>query len=125
MKAAIIQAVAKLGALTYFPSEPGARQALMELLGRMVSTPEQLDWLVRTLVDRVGTYPGPAEIRAVFCTRFRPKDGVEVWSALPGFTAADSERKYIAAAEERKHTEQISVPALKQFLLEAPSEKKS
>ncbi|HVY93999.1 MAG TPA: hypothetical protein VHA14_14660 [Bryobacteraceae bacterium] len=125
MREKIIKAVGDLAALKYFPSDEGARVALMELLDRMVSTPEQLRWLVRTLIDRVGEYPGPAEIRAVFCTRFRPKDSVEVWSALPGFTAADSERKYIAASDERKAAEQIPAAALKQFLLEAPSEKKS
>lgn len=116
MKAAIIQAVAKLGALTYFPSDPGARQALMELLGRMVSTPEQLDWLVRTLVDRVGTYPGPAEIRGLFCTRFRPKDGVEVNCSLSGFSPADQERRYLQQAEQWKAEEQLPAPALKQIL---------
>jgi hypothetical protein len=125
MREKIIQAVGELAALKYFPADEGAREALMKLLDRMVSTPEQLRWLVNTLIDQVGEYPGPAEIRGLFCVRYPPKDGVEVWCSLPGFTAADSERKYIAAAEEQKHAEQISVPALKQFLLEAPSEKKS
>jgi hypothetical protein len=49
----------------------------MELLGRMVSTPAQLGWLVTTLIDRIGTYAGPDQIRAVFCTKFKPKDGIE------------------------------------------------
>lgn len=63
--------------MKYFPTEAGSRVALMKLLDRMVSTPEQLVWLVNTLVDRIGTYAGPDQIRAVFCTKFRPKDSIE------------------------------------------------
>lgn len=116
MREKIIQAVGELAALKYFPADEGAREALMKLLDRMVSTPEQLRWLVNTLIDQVGEYPGPAEIRGLFCVRYPPKDGVEVWCSLPGFTAADSERKYIAAADERKAGEQLPAAGFKQLM---------
>lgn len=87
----VIEAVDRLGSLAMFPSSPGARAEIMALLERMVVNDTQLDWLVRTMIDHVGTWHGPKELRAVLCTRFRPADGIEEYSALPGFTPADIE----------------------------------
>jgi len=77
MKNAIRKAAGELGMLKYFPSDPLAQAAVMALLERMVSTPEQLAWLVRTMIDEIGEWQGPVELRGVFCSRFRPMDGVE------------------------------------------------
>lgn len=92
----IVSAVESLGCLAMFPSSPAAREEIMRLIERIVAEHEQLDWLVRTMIDQVGTWHGPAELRAVFCTRFRPADGVEKYSALPGFTAGDIEAENLA-----------------------------
>lgn len=70
-------AVAELSMLRYFPSDVAARVGITSLLARMVDSPERLRWLVRTMVDEVGTWEGPKELRAVYCSRFRPADGVE------------------------------------------------
>ena len=93
----ITEAVGRLTALSMFPTNPAAHTEIMRLIDRMVGTREQLDWLVGAMIDQVGAWHGTAELRAVFCTRFKPKDGVEASSALPGFTAADSEAKYVQA----------------------------
>jgi len=98
-------AVARLAVLTHFPSEAIARAELARMLLRMVSTGEQLEWLVRAFVDHVGAWHGPREVRAVFCTRFKPADGVEEWSAIPGFTAADAESAYLERVEPVKRIE--------------------
>ena len=91
-KRRIAQGVEKLGALRYFPPAEGAHKAVMELLYRMIETPEQLDWLVVTMIDRVGEWKGTAELRGVYCTRFKPLDGVEgICSETPGFTAPELE----------------------------------
>lgn len=91
-KRRIAAAVEKLGALRYFPPAEGAHRAVMELLYRMVETPDQLDWLVVTMIDRVGEWKGTAELRGVYCTRFKPLDGVEgVCGETPGFTATELE----------------------------------
>jgi hypothetical protein len=78
MEHAIKKAVGELGILKYFPSDAASKAGVMELLERMVATPEQLAWLVRTMVDQVGEWKGPKELRGVFCTRFNPADGVDV-----------------------------------------------
>lgn len=73
--------------LRYFPSDAGARAGIMGVLARMVETVEGLQWLVRTMVDEVGEWQGPKELRGVYCTRFRPADGIEAWCAQGKFSA--------------------------------------
>jgi hypothetical protein len=77
-KSAIKKAVEDFGILRYFPVDAGTRVAVMSLLEQMVRTPDQLAWFGRTMINEVGEWHGPKELRGVFCTRFRPKDGVEV-----------------------------------------------
>lgn len=85
------EAMQSLAAMKYFPSDPYARAEIGSMLERMVSTAEQLQWLVETMIDNVREWPGPAEMRGIFCTRFKPRDGKEAWCSIPGFTASDSE----------------------------------
>lgn len=93
MRAEIKQAVQSLGALRFFPSDEGARLEIMRLLERMVSTPEQLAWLVRTMVDEVGEWQGPKELRGVYCTRFAPGDGIDADCASGKFSPAAMEAR--------------------------------
>ena len=70
----------------------------MNLLHSMVGTVQQLDWLVAALVNEVGEWPGPKELKAIYCTHFKPVDGVEVDCTTRGFTGADCERQNMLAA---------------------------
>lgn len=91
-KQRISQAVEDLGSLKFFPPAAGAKHGVMELLYRMVETPAQLNWLVRTMVDRVGQWHGTLEVRGVYCTRFKPKDGIEATCSMSmGFTPEELE----------------------------------
>jgi hypothetical protein len=89
-------ALAEMSMLKFFPSgESGemAQEAIVRLLRRMVGSREQLRWLVQTLVDRVGHWPGPAEVRGLLCTQYRPADGIEAPCTLAGYSPADGEAK--------------------------------
>lgn len=89
-------AVSKFGALKFFPSDEGARLAVMELIRKMVSTKAELLWLTEAMIDEVGEWHGTAQLRALFCSRFKPADGREGADCIvPGFTAVDGERKFI------------------------------
>jgi hypothetical protein len=101
-----IAAVRQMTALRYFPTEPAAHGSIAEILMRMVGNAEQLSWLTKIMLDRVGEWPGTRELRAVFCTRFKPADGVEEWSMLPGFMATDSEVAVLEAHDNVKAIEQ-------------------
>lgn len=97
MKDAIVQAVRRMSILKYFPSDEVARVEIMRLLDRLVSTPEQLDWLVNALIDEVGEWPGPKEVRGIFCTRFPPKDGVETDAEHSKFSPIAMEARQLLA----------------------------
>lgn len=95
-------AVKRLSVLPFFPAEEFARAELARLFLRMVSETHQLEWLITMLVDRCAQYSGPKEIRGVFCTRFKPKDGIEEYSTISGFTPGDSESQTLIADSEYK-----------------------
>jgi len=94
-------AVAQMTILRFFPAEPVARAMVMQVLSRIVGTSQQLNWLVDTLINRVGEWHGPAELRGIFCTRFKPADGIEANCSISGFTAADSEMAHVSAPAPR------------------------
>jgi len=89
-RSAIKKAVEEFGMLRYFPAEAGARAGVMGLLERMVHNQEELDWLVNAMINHVGEWHGPKELRGVFCTRFFPKDGEEEDCAAGGRYSAEA-----------------------------------
>ena len=89
-------AVAAMSAMKFFPPAPATIAFVMDMLARMVDEKQKLAWLTETLVDNVSEWPGAAQVRALFCTRFAPADGIDGPPCeLGGFTAADGERKYL------------------------------
>jgi hypothetical protein len=101
-------AVSQMAVLKCFPSDAIARAMLAEMILRTVSDTERLEWLVRVAVANCDEYPGPKQIRALYCTRFKPKDGGDQPTCtIPGFTPADSERGYqeLQARETAKQIE--------------------
>lgn len=107
----IEDAADELGCLRFYPSNPGAKLGIMKLLNAMVSTKPQLDWLVSTMINRVGEWKGPKELRGVFCSKFRPADGIEGdCTDTSGFTSGDLEAKYIESHEEQKRLANTKEP---------------
>lgn len=65
--------------IPFFPQSGEAFDALVRLVGKMAETEDQVQWLVdRMMLNPYPKWPGPAEMRAVFCTRFKPKDGYSI-----------------------------------------------
>ena len=95
----------RMGACRYFPTKSLAHAEIAQLVMRMVDTPEHLGWLLRSMIDRVGEWKGPKELRGIFCTRFKPRDGIEELSQTSGFTPEDSEMASIWESAERKRLE--------------------
>lgn len=87
----LAEAVEDLAMCEFFPSDPAARASIMRLLAKICPHREALQWLVAAFTDRVGKWHGPVELRAILCTRYRPCDGIEAYSEIPGFTAQESE----------------------------------
>jgi len=114
-----IQAVSKLGLMAFFPSDPEVRAALVTVLMNLIETEEQLDWLVTRALRLYAKWPGVAELRALYCSRFKPRDGIESYSTVyldgippentpprrepAGATTADPElRKNVAELAHRR-----------------------
>jgi hypothetical protein len=69
-----------LGGLTllkFFPTEPAARVELAKLVGQMATTHEQVEWLVARTIALCNEWPGPRTLRQIFCSKFKPRDGIE------------------------------------------------
>jgi hypothetical protein len=128
MKTAILIASKRLSAMKFFPSDTIAQNEIMRALGRMVSTPQELEWLVDTLIDLVDEWPGLREVRGLLCTRFKPRDGKETTcKQLPGFSGEDCEGRAaleparllagtaeapMSAAEHKKFLNELLTPLL-------------
>ena len=97
----LADAVDSLGTLPMFPAAPGAQREVMRALYRMVSTEEQLEWLITTVLDHSDQWRGAVELRGIFCTRFTPADGVEaIAKSTTGYTPADIESEHIEALDQ-------------------------
>jgi hypothetical protein len=70
--------LSKLTMLKYFPQEKSARVALVELACSMATEHQQIEWTVKRILTLYDTWPGPREFRAVFCSRYRPADGIDI-----------------------------------------------
>lgn len=75
--------IEKLAMLKFFPSDEGARLGILDLVCRMAKSEEQVDWLVNRMTNGLyNEWPGPAEMRACFCSKFKPRDGIERHSTV-------------------------------------------
>lgn len=93
----------ELESIPFYPNTPGGKLAVMKTLRSMVSTKQQMDWLTFTMTNRVTRWQGCGEMRGVFCSRFKPADGIEAdCAATAGFTPGELEAGSIAAHEDRK-----------------------
>jgi hypothetical protein len=68
--------------IKFCPANDEEREALAEALEKFVETDEQLEWLKNRVQIRYPEWPGIRELRACFCSKFRPKDGLSIISAV-------------------------------------------
>ena len=97
---AVVTAASDLG-IPNFPSTAEGKSLLMRFIWQMVSNEKQLHWLLDEAFPRMRRFSLP-ELRGIFCTRFRPADGIEDTAMeTPGFMPADIEHRahQIEAAE--------------------------
>lgn len=94
-------ALVQMSILKFFPMDELQHRAMTGFLRRLCGHAEGLSWLVEQLVNRVGEWPGPAQVRGIYCTRFKPADGVENFDcALAGFTPEEG-------AQRPQHVQQL------------------
>jgi hypothetical protein len=104
----VAELCAELTLLRFFPSDESARLAIVRMVGEMAANEEQVRWLVRRTLDLWNEWPGPLELRAVFCSRFKPRDGKNAYSErfTNGIPAAEPSTLLLPESQERKWIEQ-------------------
>jgi len=80
--ATVTHKLAALSLLRFFPQEPEARAAIVTIVCRMASNVDQIDWLIKSALAVYDDWPGPRELRALFCSRWNPRDGVKAYSQI-------------------------------------------
>lgn len=99
--------VGRLASLRYFPGEPAAREAIVDLLLSMCDSEQQAAWLVRRMTSGIyNEWPGLGEMRACYCSRFKPIDGIERHSSV------FPENQF---PEDPTAPKQIAAPAMKRI----------
>jgi len=71
-----------LSVIPYFPAEAPARAVIIGMLRQMCDRPERLEWLVQRVINLWSQWEGPRELRAVYCSKFKPADGQEAISRI-------------------------------------------
>lgn len=103
--------------IPFFPTSKAGQMIVIRALESFVSTDQQLAWLTDRAVNHMRKFNLP-ELRGLFCTRWKPADGVQEFSTLPGFTTADLEAQ--AFDQQAQQTAELIEKWKNQKLLAAP-----
>lgn len=119
-KEGIMRASSRIALLPFFPaSDTNARAVLMEEILLICESDEHAHWLALRMTQIFKSkWPGLAEMRALYCKRFRPRDGVQADSEcfpdgfpteqelgvlnIPGLPAPIPQREFISKREEQR-----------------------
>jgi len=102
--------------IRFFPTEPIVRSEIQNELRRMVPNVEALQWLTNQVVTRVRDWPGIVEIRGLLETRYTAADGApDPGCTIPGFTAEDGEREYLARMGDYKSPSLLGAERLREL----------
>jgi hypothetical protein len=81
LKVAVL--LANLKVLRFFPDDPSVIWNLAAMVCQMATDEQQVEWLVNRMTSGLyNEWPGPAELRACFCSRFKPADGINAYSSV-------------------------------------------
>lgn len=98
----IEMAIAGLATIPFFPSDPMARAYIARLLGVMCLHRKALEWLVDAMISIPGPWPGLAEMRGVYCSRWVPKDGRNALTSIGQYSPDASEMRALVVHVEQK-----------------------
>lgn len=85
--------------LEFWRNDTGFVAAVQTYLALICPHTEALEWLTAALVNHIGKWPGPHEVRGLLCTKYDAADGVDAYCSLPGFSPIDFERKHLEKHE--------------------------
>jgi hypothetical protein len=92
-------AVEMLASLPFFPKEGGARLLIAEEIRSMCHDSEQALWLAQRMARLYSKWPSVRDMRAVYCSKYRPLDGFELIGSTEDFPDGIPSEKLLAAPE--------------------------
>jgi hypothetical protein len=79
----VIEALSGLKSLRFFPDDAVAIMTVARMVCKMATTEEQVAWLVDRMTSGIySEWTGPQELRACFCSKFKPADGINAYSMV-------------------------------------------
>ena len=78
----VAKVVTELSVLQYFPSDIDARAAIAKDLADICPNIHEARWLAKRMRQLFAEWPGPRELRAVYCSRNKPRDEIEAGSSI-------------------------------------------
>src|SRR5258708_4599346 len=95
-----VEAVHAMGLLIpFFPQDDIAQAIIAKYLSVFVNTEAELQWLTAAACGGIRDWErsgGLPELRGLFCTQFKPADGVTAYCTTPGYRASDLEARFFA-----------------------------
>jgi hypothetical protein len=106
--AAIVGALSEV--VPFFPQKPLALDLITEAVLEFVGTDEQLEWFARAAIRNLPKYEGVPQLRALFCTKYAPADGLPAVVEIAGHTEEELEARFRQreiAENQRRHDEYL------------------
>ncbi|MES2393501.1 MAG: hypothetical protein V4555_17830 [Acidobacteriota bacterium] len=95
---AAVVIVEMLSSIPFFPKEGGARLLIAEEIRGMCHDSQQGLWLAQRMARLYSQWPGVREMRAVYCSKHRPLDGVELIGGTEAYPDGIPPEKQISEA---------------------------
>lgn len=114
LELAAAQCVAEMEGIPFFPTGEMARAAIIRSLVEMANQPRELAELSKRMRTHYRKWPGEAELRGVFCTFAKPRDGIESGATDAGTLAAAIEARALEAHSSVKYLA-AAAPVVKQI----------
>jgi len=73
----VARAISGFRLLPFFPNDEQSKVWIADLLTRMCRYEHEVTWLVREVADTWNRWEGTRTLRSLFCSRFRPHDGID------------------------------------------------
>lgn len=92
--------------IPFFPESEPAKQIIRDSIHDFVGDIEHLTWLVKVSCRTLTRWRGIAELRAIFCTRYPPADGLPITEPeTPGFRLRETEAQALEAYQKQQAKE--------------------
>ena len=86
--------------IPFFPTSVVAKTYIAQYIHGFVDTQEHLDWFVGKCIEQFPRFEGLPALRALYCTRYDPADGVTPTVNIPGHSEPDLIAQHQAAVLE-------------------------